>query len=129
MPSFDIQSKVDGQTLDNAVNVVKKEILNRWDFKGTHVSIELDKKENQLRWATVRSILELDSFKHKINGKKSKSHWSTFEKILNVATFFLKFFGIYNRGKRNALDLKYKKLDLTFDDLPAEFDGFSILCL
>ena len=43
MPSFDIQSKVDGQTLDNAVNVVKKEILNRWDFKGTHVSIELDK--------------------------------------------------------------------------------------
>ena len=48
MPSFDIQSKVDGQTLDNAVNVVKKEILNRWDFKGTHVSIELDKKEMKI---------------------------------------------------------------------------------
>ena len=51
MPSFDIQSKVDGQTLDNAVNVVKKEILNRWDFKGTHVSIELDKKEMTLEQA------------------------------------------------------------------------------
>lgn len=45
MPSFDITSKVDLQTLDNAVNIAKKEIDNRWDFKGTHVSFELDKKE------------------------------------------------------------------------------------
>lgn len=45
MPSFDIASKVDLQTLDNAVNVAKKEIDNRYDFKGTHVSIELNKKD------------------------------------------------------------------------------------
>ncbi len=45
MPSFDIVSKVDMQTLDNAVNVAKKEIDNRWDFKGTHVSFELNKKD------------------------------------------------------------------------------------
>jgi len=45
MPSFDIVSKVDPQTLDNAVNVAKKEIENRYDFKGTHVQVELDKKE------------------------------------------------------------------------------------
>jgi len=45
MPSFDIASAVDLQTLDNAVNVVKKEISNRFDFKGSPVSIELDKKE------------------------------------------------------------------------------------
>lgn len=45
MPSFDIVSKVDLQTLDNAVNVAKKEIDNRFDFKGTHVSIELSKKD------------------------------------------------------------------------------------
>lgn len=45
MPSFDIASKVDLQTLDNAVNIAKKEIDNRYDFKGTHVSIELNKKE------------------------------------------------------------------------------------
>src|SRR5438552_3062654 len=44
MPSFDIVSKVDLQTLDNAVNVVKKEITNRFDFKGSHVEIDLDKK-------------------------------------------------------------------------------------
>lgn len=48
MPSFDIASKVDPQTLDNAVNVAKKEIDNRFDFKGTHVSIELNKKDMQI---------------------------------------------------------------------------------
>jgi uncharacterized protein YajQ (UPF0234 family) len=44
MPSFDICSKVDVQTLDNAINVVKKEIANRFDFRGTHFEMELDKK-------------------------------------------------------------------------------------
>ena len=44
MPSFDIASKVEIQVLDNAINVVKKEIQNRLDFKGSHVVIELDKK-------------------------------------------------------------------------------------
>lgn len=45
MPSFDIVSKVDAQALDNAVNVVKKEITNRYDFKGTPVSISFNKTE------------------------------------------------------------------------------------
>jgi len=45
MPSFDLVSKVDLQTLDNAINTVHKEISNRFDFKGSHVVIELNKKE------------------------------------------------------------------------------------
>ena len=45
MPSFDIVSKVEAQALDNAVNVTSKEITNRFDFKGSHVVIDLDKKE------------------------------------------------------------------------------------
>jgi uncharacterized protein YajQ (UPF0234 family) len=45
MPSFDIVSKVDPQILDNAVNTVKKEIVNRFDFKDSPVKIELNKKE------------------------------------------------------------------------------------
>jgi len=45
MPSFDFASKVDLQTLDNAINTVAKEITNRFDFKGNHVLIELNKKE------------------------------------------------------------------------------------
>jgi cyclic-di-GMP-binding protein len=52
MPSFDIVSKVDAQALDNAVNVVTKEITNRFDFKGTHVVIDLDKKTFVLKLET-----------------------------------------------------------------------------
>ena len=48
MPSFDIVSKVDLQTLDNAVNTVKKEITNRFDFRDSHVEINLDKKNYTL---------------------------------------------------------------------------------
>lgn len=49
MPSFDIVSKVDAQALDNAVNVVTKEITNRFDFKNAHVVIDLDKKEYKIK--------------------------------------------------------------------------------
>ena len=48
MPSFDLVSKVDLQTLDNAVNTAAKEIKNRYDFKGSHVVIDLDKKDFKL---------------------------------------------------------------------------------
>lgn len=48
MPSFDIVSKVDLQTLDNAINSVEKEIKNRFDFKGNHVVIDLNKKDFKL---------------------------------------------------------------------------------
>lgn len=48
MPSFDLVSKVDLQTLDNAVNTTEKEIKNRFDFKGNHVVIELNKKDMKI---------------------------------------------------------------------------------
>lgn len=52
MPSFDIVSKVDAQALENAVNVTTKEITNRFDFKGSHVVINLNKKEFKLNIET-----------------------------------------------------------------------------
>lgn len=52
MPSFDIVSKVDAQALDNAVNVTTKEITNRFDFKGSHVVVELDKKDFKIHIET-----------------------------------------------------------------------------
>ena len=52
MPSFDIVSKVDAQALDNAVNVTKKEITNRFDFKNAHVAIDLNKKDYKLNLET-----------------------------------------------------------------------------
>lgn len=52
MPSFDIVSKVDLQALDNTVNVTRKELENRFDFKGSHILIELDKKESKINLET-----------------------------------------------------------------------------
>ncbi len=41
--SFDIVSQIDMQELDNAINQTKKEISQRYDFKGSNVEITLDK--------------------------------------------------------------------------------------
>jgi cyclic-di-GMP-binding protein len=46
--SFDIVSKVDMQEVDNAINQARKEIIQRYDFKGSKSSIELNEKEKQL---------------------------------------------------------------------------------
>ena len=45
MASFDIVSKVDTQELDNAVNQAKKEISQRYDFRGTKSEIKWEKGE------------------------------------------------------------------------------------
>ncbi len=42
--SFDISCKLDMQNLLNAISVTKKEITNRFDFRGTHVKISLEKE-------------------------------------------------------------------------------------
>jgi len=39
--SFDVVSQVDMQEMDNCVNQVKKEIAQRYDFRGSNASIEL----------------------------------------------------------------------------------------
>ncbi|MDX2167582.1 MAG: YajQ family cyclic di-GMP-binding protein [Deltaproteobacteria bacterium] len=45
MPSFDVVSQVDLQEIDNAVNQARKEITQRYDFKGSDTEIEHEKTE------------------------------------------------------------------------------------
>ena len=68
MPSFDIVSKVDMQEVDNAVNQAKKEIAQRYDFKGSKSSITV--KEGNI------VILADDDYKLKavIDVLHSKAH-------------------------------------------------------
>ena len=49
MPSFDVVSKFDIQEIDNAVNMVKRDISNRYDFKGSSSDLELNKNENSIK--------------------------------------------------------------------------------
>ena len=46
--SFDITSNVDLQEVDNALNQARKEVAQRYDFKGSKASIEFDPKESKL---------------------------------------------------------------------------------
>lgn len=52
LASFDITSGVDLQEVDNAVNQATKEIMQRYDFKGTNCSIAFDR---------AKSVLHLDA--------------------------------------------------------------------
>ena len=46
--SFDITSGVDMQEVDNAVNQARKEIAQRYDFKGSRAAIDLNRADNTL---------------------------------------------------------------------------------
>ena len=46
--SFDVTSGVDLQEIDNAINQAKKEIGQRYDFKGQKAEIEYDRKKGEL---------------------------------------------------------------------------------
>ncbi len=48
MPSFDIVSEVNSMEIENAVNQAKKELAQRFDFKGTKAEITLEKNEIKL---------------------------------------------------------------------------------
>ena len=77
MASFDIVSKVDTQTLDNAINTAKREVETRYDLRGSNSSIEFDKKvltikvgtEDHLKLDSIVNILLERSTKQKIDVK------------------------------------------------------------
>ena len=46
--SFDVTSSVDLQEVDNAINQARKEVAQRYDFKGSMAAIDFNKTENTL---------------------------------------------------------------------------------
>jgi hypothetical protein len=46
--SFDVTSTVDLQEVDNAVNQARKEVAQRYDFKGSMAAIDFNKADNSL---------------------------------------------------------------------------------
>lgn len=46
--SFDIVSEVDLQEIDNAINQAKKELAQRYDFKGSKSAIDFNRDEKKL---------------------------------------------------------------------------------
>lgn len=75
MPSLDIVNKIDAQTLDNVMNVVKKEIITRYDFRDSKTEINLDKKaniiniltENEMRIEAIEDVIRSRMIKQKLD--------------------------------------------------------------
>ena len=77
MASFDIVNKVDAQLVDNVINVVRKEITSRYDFKDSKTTIELDKKnlliqiltENTMKLGSIEDVLISRALKQQVDPK------------------------------------------------------------
>jgi len=75
MASFDVVNKVDMQEISNAVNNSKKEILQRYDFRGSNTQIELDDKaqqilvtsEDEMKMQAVHDILVTHTVRRKLD--------------------------------------------------------------
>src|SRR5260370_34822909 len=73
MPSFDIVSQVNSMEIENAVNIAKKELANRFDFKGTQAEIVLEKNEIKL---SAENPFKLNALREIVIGKIAKRNTS-----------------------------------------------------
>jgi uncharacterized protein YajQ (UPF0234 family) len=73
MPSFDIVSQVNSMEIENAVNQAKKELANRFDFKGSNWEITLEKNEIKL---TAEDNFRIQTLVEIIMGKLAKRNIS-----------------------------------------------------
>ncbi|MEI6695674.1 MAG: metallophosphoesterase [Bacteroidota bacterium] len=87
------------------------------------------RKEKRLIWAATRSVLENIGFFSNKNGKKSRSHWKLFVRLLTLFTYLLKLTGYYKKGYGNSKTIKITQLSLVYAKLPQAFDGFRIMHL
>jgi len=73
MPSFDIVSQVNSMEIENAVNQAKKELANRFDFKGSHAEIVLEKNEIKL---TAEDQFKITALSEIVIGRLAKRNIS-----------------------------------------------------
>jgi len=80
-------------------------------------------------WFKRRKRMEVGKEKHTPSAIKERRHWVAFKQMLALFGIMLRICGLYERGIRNAQEIRLKRLNLAFHDLPSEFDGFRILQL
>ena len=77
MPTFDIVNKLDMQEVDNTINMVSRDISNRYDFRGSSTKLTLNKTEktikleadNDMQLTAVRDMLENRAISRKLSIK------------------------------------------------------------
>ena len=98
MPTFDISIKADSVEIQNAINQVKKEILNRFDFKDTcaDVTISADEiicmAENEFQINQINDIIFAKFGKRGVDARilkireTSKSSNGKLKRIIDIAS-------------------------------------------
>jgi hypothetical protein len=95
MSSFDIVSETDLNEVDNAINSAKREILNRYDFKGSDTQIERDDNkitiitEDEVRLRSVIDTLKTYMTRRKLDVRAlelEKKETASGNKIRQFAT-------------------------------------------
>ena len=82
MPSFDIVSSFNMQEVDNAVNMVVRDISQRYDFRGSSTKVTLDKgqksitieADNTMQLSAVVDMLKSRAISRKVSLKVFKFH-------------------------------------------------------
>ncbi len=112
MPSLDVVSTVDLQSVANAVNNTKREIASRYDFRGVKTEIDLDQKEKNIHivsgdeWkvTTVKDMLVGQCIRQKVDPKSLETG-----KIDTVSTSIAKLDIKINEGISKEISQKIVK--------------------
>jgi len=128
--SFDITAKIDMQNMKNAINLVEREVTNRYDFKGTTYEVNFKEKEKVLV-IIASSDNKLDALKDIVIAKLLKQGLSS--KVLDElkvedasgntrkATFKVVDYIESKEAKKITADIKKMKLKVN-----AQIEGDSI---
>ncbi len=80
-------------------------------------------------WLENRFNLEKTRRKRQRNRGILPRHWTLFRRFIILFGYLLKLIGCYNRGVKNALNIRIREYEAGFPDLPEAFDGYRILHL
>jgi len=128
--SFDISAKIDMQNFKNAINMVDREVSNRYDFKGTTYEVSFNEKAKTLT-LIASSDNKLDALKDIVIAKLLKQNLSS--KVLDElkvedasggtkkATFKVVDYIESKEAKKITADIKKMKLKIT-----AQIEGDAI---
>jgi predicted MPP superfamily phosphohydrolase len=81
------------------------------------------------RWRTRRDYMERHREKRLPDGKRHRRRFGLFTFLIGIFGALLKAVGLYRRGERNAVEIVLNRFEIALADLPAAFDGYTILQL
>lgn len=98
MPSFDVANQVDIQEVDNAVNMTRKMITTRYDFRGSKSELSFDRHagritvltEDEMKLKAIESELSTNLSKRKISprsldpGKSERAAGDMVRREINI---------------------------------------------